>query len=115
MGSRFASRFRTATLPPVLYLLGKPRQTGRGKRRLIDLCQARLVLSEGADSFFPSLAEKVQALRDLESSDPLTPALAAATVKRYLAEDKYRIRLNDFVGHAVREGPTQRRDGYRDR
>jgi hypothetical protein len=72
-------------------------------RRLIDLCQARLILSEGADSFFPGLAEKVRALRDLETSDPLTPALAAATVKRYLAEDRYRIRLNDLVGQAVRE------------
>jgi SIR2-like domain len=72
-------------------------------RRLIDLCQARLILSEGADSFFPDLAEKVGALRDLEASDPLTPALAAATVKRYLAEDRHRIRLNDFVAQAIRE------------
>jgi hypothetical protein len=72
-------------------------------RRLIDLCQARLILSEGADSFFSDLAEKVRSLRDLEASDQLTPALAAATVKRYLAEDRYRIRLNDLVGHAIRE------------
>jgi hypothetical protein len=72
-------------------------------RRLIDLCQARLILSEGADSFFPGLAEKVRSLHDLEASDPLTPALAATTVKRYLAEDRFRIRLNDFVGQAIRE------------
>jgi len=72
-------------------------------RRLIDLCQALLILSEGADSFFQNLAEKVQALRDLEASDPLTPAVAIATVKRYLAEDRYRIRLNDFVAQAVRD------------
>jgi hypothetical protein len=76
-------------------------------RRLIDLCQARLILSEGADSFFPGLAQKVRALRDLEASDPLTPTLAAATVKRYLAEDKYRIRLNDFVRQAIREAARE--------
>jgi ADP-ribosylglycohydrolase len=76
-------------------------------RRLIDLCQARLILSEGADSFFPDLAQKVRALRDLEASDPLAPALAAATVKRYLAEDRYRIRLNDFVGQAIREAARE--------
>ena len=62
-------------------------------RRLIDLCQARSIRSEGADSFFPALAEKVRALRDLESSDPLPPVVAAATVKRYLADDRFRIRL----------------------
>jgi hypothetical protein len=72
-------------------------------RRLIELREARLILSEGADSFFPGLAEKVQALCDLDASDPLTPAIATATVKRYLAEDRYRIRLNDFVGQSVRE------------
>jgi hypothetical protein len=49
------------------------------------------------------LAEKVRALRDLEATDPLPPAVAATTVKRYLAEDRYRIRLNDLVGEAVRE------------
>lgn len=42
-------------------------------------------------------------MRDLEASDPLPPTVAAATVKRYLAEDRYRIRLNDLVGEAVRE------------
>ena len=76
-------------------------------RRLIDLCQARLILSEGADAFFPALAEKVRAVGDLEVPDPLTPAVAAATVKRYLAEDRYRIRLNDLVGEAVREAARE--------
>jgi SIR2-like domain len=63
-------------------------EPGEEARRLIDLCQARVIPSEGADYFFPILAEKVRALRDLEASDPLPPAVAAATVKRYLAEDR---------------------------
>ncbi len=71
--------------------------------RLQDLCQARSIRSEGADSFFPALAEKVRALRDLESSDPLPPVVAAATVKRYLADDRFRIRLHDLVGEVVRK------------
>jgi hypothetical protein len=82
-------------------------EPGEEARRLIDLCQARVIPSEGADSFFPILAEKVRALRDLEASDPLPPALAAATVKRYLAEDRYRIRLNDLVGEAIREAARE--------
>ena len=79
---------------------GEPNEDAK---RLIELGAARVILSEGADFFFPALAEKVRALRDLEASDPLPPAMAAATVKRYLAEDRYRIRLNDLVGEAIRE------------
>jgi hypothetical protein len=82
-------------------------EPGEEARRLIDLSAARVILSEGADSFFPALAEKVRALRDLEASDPLPPVVAAETVKRYLAEDRYRIRLKDLVGKAVREAARE--------
>jgi hypothetical protein len=65
------------------------------------LCQAQEIRSTGADSFFPELAEKVKALSDLEESDPLPPQVAAATVKRYLADARYRIRLEDFIVEAI--------------
>jgi hypothetical protein len=71
-------------------------------KSVVDFCQGRFVSSLGADAFFTDLREKVKALEDLALSDPLPPAVAAATVKRYLAEDRFRIRLNDLVTNAVR-------------
>jgi SIR2-like domain len=79
--------------------LGEP---GEQAQKLIDFCQARTIRTNGADTFFPELVLKVKALEDLEVGDPLPPAVAAATVKRYLAEDRFRIRLTDLVGSAVR-------------
>jgi hypothetical protein len=77
-------------------------EPGEQARMLINFCQARTIRTDGADAFFPDLALKVKALDDLEVGDPLPPALAAATVKRYLAEDRFRIRLADLVSNAVR-------------
>jgi hypothetical protein len=51
----------------------------------------------GADQFFATLEEKVSALESLQEGDPLTPRMTVATVKRYLEEDRYRIRLRDFL------------------
>jgi len=79
--------------------LGEP---GAQAQLLINFCQARTIRIVGADTFFSDLASKVKALEDLEIADPLPPALAVATVKRYLAEDRFRIRLTDLVGNAVR-------------
>jgi hypothetical protein len=51
----------------------------------------------GADAFFVELAEKVRSLEELRSSHPLTAPVAVATLKRYIAEDRYRVRLEDLV------------------
>ncbi len=77
-------------------------EPGEQAQTLINFCQARTIKTDGADTFFPDLALKVKALADLQVHDPLPPAMAAATVKRYLAEDRFRIRLTDLVGNAVR-------------
>ncbi|MEP2735824.1 MAG: SIR2 family protein [Erythrobacter sp.] len=50
-----------------------------------------------ADSFFRNLAENVQALSDSNRSHPLSAQAAVASAKRYLAEDRYRIRLSDLL------------------
>jgi hypothetical protein len=55
------------------------------------------VESEGADQFFTGLEEKISALESLQETESLTPRMAVATVKRYLEEDRYRIRLRDFL------------------
>ena len=56
---------------------------------------------DSANQFFTQLLEKVEALRDMEKLHPLTLPLAIATTKKYLSEDKYRIKLYDFVSEEV--------------
>lgn len=66
-------------------------------QRLCDNRGAQIIQGMGADEFFGKLAEKVAALKDLDAQHPLTARMAVATLKRYLADDKDRIRLHDLV------------------
>lgn len=54
-----------------------------------------------ADSFFSSLQEKVEVLERFSEPHPLSVKTAVASVKKYLAEDKYRIRLHDLIDEEV--------------
>ena len=63
--------------------------------------KAEQVPIESANKFFTQLLEKVEALKDIEKPHPLTLPLAIATTKKYLSEDKYRIKLYDFVSEEV--------------
>ncbi len=65
---------------------GEPAEEARQLAEALD----GVVRSEDADRFFEGLEEKVLALESLQEGDPLTPAMAVATVKRYLEEDRYR-------------------------
>lgn len=65
--------------------------------RLVKHREAQVVVSDGADSFFPALLEKVISLRELGSDSPLTVAAAVASVKRYVADEGSRVRLHDLV------------------
>ncbi len=65
--------------------------------RLIALRGAQLVTATGADAFFGSLAEKVVSLADLGTMPPASVATAVASLKRYVAEDKHRVRLDDLI------------------
>lgn len=68
-----------------------------GARGLIERRRAVLVNIEGADSFFQSLSEKVTSLEQISGPHPLSAQVAAATLKRYLSEDRHRIRARDLV------------------
>ena len=50
-----------------------------------------------ANSFLRSLAERVKALEDYARPHPLSEAMAAATVKRYLSEPRWTIALHDLM------------------
>ncbi len=59
--------------------------------------RASLLPIESADKFFTSLAEKLMALELFNAPHPLSKALAVASLKRFLVEDRFRIELNDLL------------------
>ena len=67
-------------------------------RDLIEFRHAHSILITGADKFFRDLAEKVFSLENLAEQHPLSAKVAAEQVKRYIADDRHRILLHDFVG-----------------
>lgn len=66
-------------------------------KRIIQQRQAEVIPIESADQFFTELREKLESLQELERFPPLSTAVAVATVKRYLADSRHRIRLHDLV------------------
>jgi len=66
-------------------------------KRLSTSQEFNVITVSDADSFFTELIEKVTALEDVNAVHPLSPAIAAATVKKYLVDEKYKIRLSDYV------------------
>jgi hypothetical protein len=74
---------------------------------MIALHSAHFVSIAGADQFFTSVVEKVQALEEFSRPHPVSVQAAVATLKRYLSEERYRIQLRDFlVGEANQARPT---------
>jgi SIR2-like domain len=59
--------------------------------------QASLLPIESADKFFTTLADKLVALERFDAPHPLSKALAVASLKRFLVEDRFRIELNDLL------------------
>ena len=64
---------------------------------LIELRKAQMIPIESADDFFGRISEKVTALKEYDKPHPLSPKLAVASLKRYIAEDRHRIALRDLV------------------
>lgn len=56
----------------------------------------------GADPFFSTLADQVQALEDRKTVDPQDIALLLATAKHYIPSPEYRIQLADLIGETQR-------------
>jgi hypothetical protein len=65
--------------------------------RLIKHRQAETIKIEDANSFFQQLEEKVTALDEVSKHHPLSVKIAAATLKRYIVDDRYKIALHDLV------------------
>jgi hypothetical protein len=70
--------------------------TGEAEK-LIGLRRATRVPIQSADAFFGELADKICALEDLTLTDPLSPRVAVARMKRYITDPQQRINLHDLV------------------
>ena len=70
-------------------------------KRLIEIRDAKVVNIDSADAFFQALDEKILSIETIKQPHPLSMAEAVASLKRYLVEDRYRIRLQDLVADEV--------------
>ena len=87
---------RSPTRRFATFWLAKGESTEEAKK-IIQHRRAEVIPIGSADQFFIELLEKVESLRELELSHPVSTAVAVATVKRYLADPRHRIRLHDLV------------------
>jgi hypothetical protein len=65
--------------------------------RLVQHRDAQVIQSDGADRFFRSLADKIDALVEVDQSHPLSIKTAVYELKKYVADEKCRIKLHDLV------------------
>ncbi len=72
-------------------------ELGNSAKRLIEHRQAQMMPIADADTFFSELARLVEALEQFSRPHPLSTEAAVASLKTYLAEPKYRIRLADLI------------------
>lgn len=70
---------------------------GEGAAGLIQHRQAQAIQIVDADSFFGELTRLVIALEQFSRPHPLSKEAAVASLKSYLSEQKYRIKLSDLV------------------
>jgi hypothetical protein len=66
-------------------------------QRLVQHRRAITVPITDAETFLPQLADKVEALHDMDRPHPLSTRLAIAEVKRLTPDPLQRIRLNDLI------------------
>ena len=70
---------------------------GNEAQRLIDHRCAQVIPIEDADVFFEAVQQTVESIEEFARPHPLSPELAVATLKRYLASPEHRIRLTDLI------------------
>ena len=76
---------------------------GEEAQQLISHRKAEMVSIQGADTFFQTLRECVEAVEEFSRPHPLSTEATVATMKRYMSEPRYRIQLSDLIDDAVRK------------
>ena len=64
---------------------------------------AQVIEIRDADSFFTQLLERVTTIRESDERHPIETRVAVETLKRYLPEDRHRIRLRELIREATEE------------
>ena len=90
--------------PTYWHVLGSPSQCAAN---VITVRSARTVTGDDADRLFDTLRHQVLALEEYNARRHKSEELAIATLKRYLAEDRFRIQLADLIKRETDE-PTSR-------
>ncbi len=75
--------------------------------KLIDLRAAKFIQIKSADKFFDDLAEQVAAIAEATAPNPADVQMAIALLKRYLPEDRYRIRLHELMISEARDAQSR--------
>ncbi len=74
---------------------------GDRAQKLIDQRQAQVIPIEDADTFFQSIQQNVESIEEFSRPHPLSTEAAVASLKRYIAEPRYRIQLSDLIDQTV--------------
>lgn len=70
-------------------------------QRLIDNRRAQVISIDDADSFFQKVQHSVASIEEFSKPHPLSTAAAVASLKRFLSESRFRIRLADLIDENV--------------
>lgn len=79
---------------------------------LINLRRAMTISIHDADTFFAKMSENILAIDELNKPHPLSAKMAVTTLKKYIVDDRHRIRLHDFVMQEVENLNTELSDEH---
>ena len=70
-------------------------------QQLIENRRAQVISINDADSFFQKVRHKVESIEAFRKPHPLSTEAAVASLKRFLAEPRYRIQLADLIDETI--------------
>ena len=76
-------------------------EPGDKARNLIAHRKAQVIQIADADTFFQAVQQYVESIETFSRPHPLSTEAAVASLKRYLAESRYRIQLSDLIRETV--------------
>jgi hypothetical protein len=71
--------------------------------RLVTLRRAQAISINDADTFFESLATRLEALEEYDRPHPLSVRMIVETIKNYIVDPRHRIRLSDLVSNETED------------
>ena len=78
------------------------RKPTENAQKLINHREAQVIAIEDADTFFEKVQQCVQSIEEFSRPHPLSTEAAVASLKRYMSEPRYQIKLSDLVDETVK-------------